>query len=111
MPAVACGIDWAEGHHDVAIVEDDGRVVAQERVGNDAAGLARVLELLSSQDPDGGTLPIAIETSHGLLVAGLRAAGRQVFAITRSLSRATAIGIASPERSPIRSMRWSWPTS
>jgi hypothetical protein len=81
MPAVACGIDWSEGHHDVAIVDDDGLVLARERVGNDAAGLARVLELLASHDPVDAHLPIAIETSRGLLVAGLRAAGRQVFAI------------------------------
>lgn len=40
VPAVACGIDWAQDHHDVAI-----------------------------------------ETSRGLLVAGLRAAGRTVYAI------------------------------
>jgi hypothetical protein len=34
------------GHHDVAVVDDDDHVLAQEKVDNDAAGLARVLELL-----------------------------------------------------------------
>ena len=33
-----CGIDWATDHHDVAVVDDEGRVVARARVGNDAAG-------------------------------------------------------------------------
>jgi hypothetical protein len=81
MPAVACGIDWSEGHHDVAIVDDDGLVLAQERVGNDAAGLAGCSSCSRRTTRWMRRLPIAIETSWGLLVAGLRAAGRQVFAI------------------------------
>ena len=81
MPAVSCGIDWADDHHDVAFVDEHGAVVAAERVEHSAAGLARVLELLAAHDPSGSELEVAIETSKGLLVAGLRAAGRVVFAI------------------------------
>ena len=51
MPAVSCGIDWAEDHHDVAIVDEHGAVIVAERIGNDAAGLARLLELLAMHDP------------------------------------------------------------
>jgi transposase len=36
-----CGIDSATAHHDVAVIDDDGRVVARGRVGNDAAGFAQ----------------------------------------------------------------------
>jgi transposase len=81
MTAVACGIDWAEGHHDVAIVGEDGQVLAAERVGDDLPGLTRVLELLAGQESPQEPLPVAIETARGLLVAGLRAAGRTVYAI------------------------------
>ena len=81
MAAVSCGIDWADDHHDVAFVDEQGTVVVAERVDHSAAGLARVLELLAEHDPVDGRLEVAIETSKGLLVAGLRAAGRQVFAI------------------------------
>ena len=42
-----CGIDWATAHHDVAVVDDDGRVVARGRVDNDAAGFAQLLTLLA----------------------------------------------------------------
>ena len=42
-----CGIDWATDHHDVAVVDDDGRVVARGRVSNDAAGFAQLLTLLA----------------------------------------------------------------
>ena len=81
MVAVACGIDWAEGHHDLAIVDEAGVVIVAERIDNDAAGLSRLLSVLDEHDPGGEPLPVAIETSTGLLVAGLRAAGRTVFAI------------------------------
>jgi transposase len=81
LAAVACGIDWAEGHHDLAIVDEEGAVIVAERIDNDAAGLSRLLSVLDEQDPGGEPLPVAIETSTGLLVAGLRAAGRTVFAI------------------------------
>ncbi|MET7398892.1 IS110 family transposase [Dactylosporangium sp. NPDC005572] len=81
MAVVACGIDWAQDHHDVALVDEAGVVVASARIHDDAAGLGQVLALRAEHDPAGGRLPVAIETSQGLLVAGLRAAGRQVFAI------------------------------
>lgn len=81
MTAVACGIDWAEGHHDLAIVDQTGAVLVAERIGNDAEGLSRLLAVLAEHDPVGEPLPVAIETSTGLLVAGMRAAGRAVFAI------------------------------
>jgi hypothetical protein len=42
-----CGIDWATDHHDVAVVDDDGHVVARGRVGNDAAGFTQLLMLLA----------------------------------------------------------------
>jgi len=35
---VYCGIDWSEQHHDVAVVDPAGRVLAQQRVSDDLAG-------------------------------------------------------------------------
>jgi transposase len=79
---VFCGIDWAEDHHDIAIVDRDGRLLARRRIGVDAAGLAQLLDLLaghgdSAEDP----IPVAIETPRGLLTACLRATGRKVYPI------------------------------
>ena len=37
---VFCGIDWAEDHHDVALVDRDGALLARRRIGDDAAGFA-----------------------------------------------------------------------
>ena len=40
---VFCGIDWAEDHHDVALVDAEGKLVAKRRIGDDAAGFATLL--------------------------------------------------------------------
>lgn len=69
-----CGIDWSDDHHDVAVIDRDGQVLAHRQIGDDHAGLQALLELLSEHgDRPDRPVPVAIETSHGLLVAALRA--------------------------------------
>lgn len=77
-----CGIDWAEAHHDIAIVDENGQLVAKKRIADDPTGLAQLVELFaglgdSAEDP----IPVAIETPRGLLVASLRATGRAIYSI------------------------------
>lgn len=77
-----CGIDWAEAHQDLAIVDQDGRVVARARVGNDAAGFAQLLSILAEAgDTREDPIPVAIEIDHGLWVAALRSTGRAIYPI------------------------------
>lgn len=77
-----CGIDWAEDHHDVAVVDDDGLLVAKRRIDDSAEGLGELLGLLAEAgDTPSDPIPVAIETSRGLLVAALRGSGRNVYAI------------------------------
>src|SRR5579859_5608966 len=79
---VFCGIDWAEDHHDVALVDRDGQLLARRRISDDAAGLAQLLELLAEHgDSPADPVPVAIETPRGLLTACLRATGRPVYPI------------------------------
>src|SRR5262250_863519 len=79
---VFCGIDWAEGHHDIALVGRDGKLLARRRISDDAAGLAALLGLLAEHgDTPDDPVPVAIETPRGLLTACLRATGRQVYPI------------------------------
>ena len=95
---VFCGIDWAEDHHDIALVDRDGTLLARRRINDNTAGLAQLLELLaghgdSAEDP----IPVAIETPRGLLVACLRATGRPVYpinpmAVARYRDRHSAAG-------------------
>jgi transposase len=77
-----CGIDWASDHHDVAVVNDDGQVLARGRVGNDAAGFAQALTLLADAgDTANDPIPVGIETDRGLWIAALRETGRVIYPI------------------------------
>ena len=82
MTTVFCGIDWAETHHDVALVDTEGRLLARCRIADDLAGLETLIELLAKHG-DGAEhpIPVAIETGRGLLVACLRATTRQIYPI------------------------------
>ncbi|RKE22065.1 transposase [Streptomyces sp. TLI_171] len=79
---VFCGIDWASDHHDIAIVDESGALKARARIDDSAEGLNELLRMLAEHgDTAENPIPVAIETSHGLLVAALRATGRAVYAI------------------------------
>ncbi|MEV8396295.1 IS110 family transposase [Streptomyces sp. NPDC056650] len=79
---VFCGIDWAESHHDVALVDDAGQLLAKRRITDDAAGYRLLLDLLAEHgDTADEPIPVAIETGRGLLVAALRTGTRPVYAI------------------------------
>ncbi|MFD3678604.1 IS110 family transposase [Streptomyces sp. NPDC058613] len=79
---IYCGIDWAEKHHDVVLVDDAGQLLAKRRITDDAAGYQILLDLLAEYDnSQDEPVPIAIETNRGLLVAILRTGARQVYAI------------------------------
>lgn len=80
--SVFCGIDWAEGHHDIAVVDAAGQLVAKRRIPETVAGFAELADLLAGAgDAIDAPIPVAIETPRGLLVAALRATGRPVYAI------------------------------
>lgn len=81
-PPVTCGIDWAKRHHDVALVDAEGQLVAKRRISDDVAGFAMLSELLAEAGDSKDTpIPVTIETPRGLLVAALRATGRRIYAI------------------------------
>lgn len=79
---IYCGIDWAERSHDVAMVDFTGQLLAKRHITDDAAGYRLLLELLAEHgDTEESPIPVAIETSRGLLVAVLRAGKRNMYAI------------------------------
>ncbi|MER7338875.1 IS110 family transposase [Streptomyces sp. NPDC000075] len=79
---IYCGIDWAERTHDIALVDDSGQLLAKRHITDDAAGYKVLLDLLADHgDTEESPIPVALETSRGLLVAVLRTGKRQVFAI------------------------------
>jgi hypothetical protein len=72
------GIDWAEHHHEVAVLDTEGRVVATRRVAHSAEGLAQLTTWLC-QFGEVATCPeqvaCIVETRHGLLITALLEAG------------------------------------
>jgi len=78
-----CGIDRAEGHHDIAVVDDTRTLLAKPRISDDPAGLAVLLQILlvGGNNTREGPVPVVVQTTRGLSVAGLRASGRPVYAI------------------------------
>ncbi len=80
------GVDWAEEHHDVCVMNTDGRVQAKGRVSNDLAGIAKLHDLIAGAvpvevDDDDVEVVVGIETDRGLLVRALVAAGYRVLAV------------------------------
>jgi transposase len=85
------GDDWAEGHHDVEIVDDDGVVLARRRLPEGLDGVTRLHALIATQMPSewaeldpveaASRVKVGIETDRGSWVGALVAAGYEVFPI------------------------------
>lgn len=78
------GVDWAEEHHDVCVMDSDGRVRVKGRVGNDLVGVAKIHDLIGGvvrEEDDDTEVVVGIETDRGLLVRALVAAGYRVLAV------------------------------
>jgi transposase len=79
---ITCGIDWSEKHHDIALVDENGALVARRRIAETVEGFHELLTMLAEAgDAPDDPIPVAIETPRGLLVAALRAAGRTIYPI------------------------------
>lgn len=75
------GIDWAEAHHDVCILDDDGNLLDRFRISNDLAGVTELHARLAAHADEPGDVIIGLETDRGLLVHALKAAGYRLYAI------------------------------
>jgi transposase len=75
------GDDWAEDHHDVHVMNDDGKKLAAKRLPEGVAGVRGFHELVAGFADDPGEVIVGIETDRGLWVTALVAAGYQVYAI------------------------------
>ncbi len=80
--SIYCGIDRSEQHHDIALVDDNGHVVACNRIAESTAGFGVLTALLREHaGTDALNVPVSIETDRGLLVAALRASGNRAYVI------------------------------
>ncbi len=75
------GIDWAEAHHDICVVDDAGAVLMRKRIADGLAGVAALHAGLAAHASDAEEIIVGIETDRGLLVQALVAAGYRLYAI------------------------------
>jgi transposase len=75
------GVDWAERHHDVCLLDDHGAVLAKRRITDGLMGVTGLHALVACHAADPKQVVVGIETDRGLLVGALLAAGYQVYGI------------------------------
>ena len=78
------GDDWAEAHHDVEIVDEEGGILARRRLPEGVAGIAGLHGLVGDHlgdfdEPD--QVLVGIETDRGPWVQALIAAGYTVYPV------------------------------
>ena len=69
------GDDWAEDHHDVYLMDEDGKRLTSRRLPEGLVGVRQLHELIASHVEDPDQVIIGIETDRGLWVGALTAAG------------------------------------
>ena len=78
------GVDWADDHHVVVVLDQAGQQVATQQVPHTVEGVAQLISFLLSivgtpvQQED---LACIIETTHGLLITALLEAGFPVYPV------------------------------
>jgi hypothetical protein len=78
------GDDWAEAHHDVEVLDGQGRVLVRRRLPEGVAGLAGLHGLIADhlgEDGDLSEVLVGIETDRGPWVQALVVTGYTVFAV------------------------------
>ncbi len=78
------GIDWAKDNHAVCVIDQDGEPLERVVVPHTKAGIGRAVAVLAGHRVVG----VGIERPDGPLVAGLLAAGLDVFVIAPSQVKA-----------------------
>ncbi len=86
--SITCGIDWAESHHDVAVLNETGEVLARRRIDTGVSGFSQLINLLSEHAENPAEVPVGIETDKNLIVVALQGAGFTIYPINpRAVAR------------------------
>jgi hypothetical protein len=75
------GVDWAEAHHEVCVLDQAGVVLGRRRVPDGVAGVAQLHALVADHTNQPSAVVVGVELDRGLLVGALVAAGYQVVAV------------------------------
>ncbi len=77
------GVDWADTHHDVLVIDETSRQVGSCRIAHTVEGLTQLTDFLLSISGAERKEEMAciIETTHGLLITALLEAGFPVYPV------------------------------
>jgi transposase len=75
------GLDWADTHHDVDVLDEAGKRVGARRFPHSHEGLNALKQFLLSIAAQPENLACIIETNHGLLITFLLEAGIPVYPV------------------------------
>lgn len=75
------GVDWAEAHNDVAVMDEGGAVLGGGRFGVGVSGLAQLHGVIADHADEPDRVVVGIEVDRGLLVDSLVAAGYRVYGL------------------------------
>lgn len=78
------GVDWAEVHHDVCVLDGEGNVLGRRRIADSFAGVGELHALVAEHlgdDDDASQVVVGIEKDRGLIVTAMLAANYQVYGI------------------------------
>jgi transposase len=75
------GVDWAEAHNDVLVMDHAGAVLGRGRFGVGVSGLAALHALIADHAEDPARVIVGLEVDRGLLVDSLVGAGYGVYAV------------------------------
>ncbi|HYL93486.1 MAG TPA: IS110 family transposase [Alphaproteobacteria bacterium] len=75
------GLDWADTHHDVVVLDEAGQRVGSRRFAHSHEGLNELKQFVLGIAASPEELACIVETNHGLLIAFLLEAGIPVYPV------------------------------
>jgi transposase len=80
------GLDWADTHHDVDVIDEHGHRVGAQRFAHSLEGLNKLKAWLLQIAKDPEQLACIVETNHGLLITFLLEAGIPVYPVNPKMA-------------------------
>ena len=75
------GVDWAEAHHDICVLDEAGAVLARKRIPDTLEGVRALHELLAPYAEESNEVAVGIEKDRGLIVTAMLGANYRVYAL------------------------------
>jgi transposase len=80
------GLDWADTHHDVEVLDEAGKRVGVRRFAHSHEGLNALKQFVLSMAASPEQLACIVETNHGLLITFLLEAGIPVYPVNPKMA-------------------------